>query len=94
MGRDGRTHTAFVMGPDGNPMTASDLPAPDTKRWVARRKAQVVAAVQGGLLTLEEALNRYNLTLEEFLSWRYAVNRFGMAGLRVTHAQEYRAAQH
>ena len=94
MGRDG-TPAAYVIGPDGNPLTMSDLPAPNTKRWVARRKGQVVAAVQGGLLTLEDALNRYNLTVEEFLTWRYAVNRFGLAGLRATHAQEYReAARH
>jgi len=95
MGREERTtKAAYVIGPNGSPMTLSDLPAPDTKRWVARRKAQVLAAVQGGLLTLEAALERYNLTLEEFLSWRYAINRFGMAGLRVTHAQEYRAPTH
>ena len=31
------------------------LPPPETKRWVMRRKAQVVAAVRSGLLTFEEA---------------------------------------
>ncbi len=32
------------------------LPSPDTRRWVMRRKAQVVAAVRGGLRgTFEEA---------------------------------------
>ena len=30
----------------------TDLPA--TKRWVIRRKAEVVAAVRGGLLSFEE----------------------------------------
>jgi hypothetical protein len=39
-----------------------ELPPPNTKRWVVRRKAAVVAAVQGGKITLEEALRRYQLT--------------------------------
>ena len=47
------------------------LPPPTTKRWVIRRKAEVVAAVRGGLLSLEEACARYTLTVEEFLSWQY-----------------------
>ena len=29
----------YVIGPDGAPLTVADLPAPDTKRWVIRRKA-------------------------------------------------------
>jgi hypothetical protein len=37
----------FVIGPDGNPLTIADLPEPGTKRWVTRRKAEVVAAVRG-----------------------------------------------
>jgi Protein of unknown function (DUF1153) len=40
-----------VIGPDGGLLTIADLPAPETKRWVIRRKAVVVAAVRGGLLT-------------------------------------------
>ncbi|HEY0106221.1 MAG TPA: DUF1153 domain-containing protein [Rhizomicrobium sp.] len=68
----------------------ADLPEPNTKRWVPRRKAQVVAAVQRGVLSLDEACSRYALTVEEFLSWQRAVDRFGLAGLRATHAQEYR----
>lgn len=79
-----------VIGPLGEPLTIADLPAPDTKRWVVRRKAEVVAAVSGGLLTLDEALARYGLTLEEFASWQRAVDRSGMHGLRVTKIQHYR----
>lgn len=91
MGRDGRTPALSVIGPDGNQITAADLPPPDTKRWVARRKAQVVVAVQGGLITLDEACERYALTTEEFLTWRYAVSNFGLPGLRATRTQQYRA---
>ena len=50
-----------MIGPDGSPLTIADLPTPGTKRWVARRKAEVVAAVRGGLLSLEEACSRYTL---------------------------------
>jgi len=59
---------AYVIGPDGTPLTLADLPPHTTRRWVIRRKAEVVMAVRGGLLTLEEACERYTLTVEEFLS--------------------------
>ena len=67
-----------------------DLPPPNTKRWVVRRKAAVVAAVRGGRLTLEEALRRYNLTEEEFRSWQRAFEAHGLPGLRATRIQQYR----
>lgn len=79
-----------VIGPDGCPLTLADLPSPDTKRWVIRRKAEVVAAVRGGLLSLEEACGRYKLTVEEFLGWQRAIERHGLAGLRATRVQDYR----
>lgn len=79
-----------MIGPDGLPLTLADLPPPTTKRWVIRRKAEVVSAVRGGLLTLEEACERYQLTLEEFLAWQKAIDQFGMAGLRATRVQQYR----
>src|SRR5688572_24496283 len=63
------------------PLTLANLPAPDTSRWVARRKAQVVGAVQIGLLTLDEALARYKLSIEEFTSWQRALYRHGLRGL-------------
>jgi hypothetical protein len=68
----------------------TDLPAPGTKRWVIRRKAEVVAAVRGGLLSLEEACRRYMLTVDEFLSWQSSIDRHGLAGLRTTRVQQYR----
>jgi hypothetical protein len=80
----------YVIGPGGSPLTIADLPALDTNRWVIRRKAQVVAAVRGGLLSLEEACSRYTLTIEEFLAWQYSVDRHGLAGLRTTCIQQYR----
>jgi hypothetical protein len=64
-----RLKVEYVIGPYG-PVTVADLPSPETQRWSIRRKAAVVVAVQGGLLTLEEACTRYALSTEEFLSWR------------------------
>ena len=80
----------YVIGPTGAPLTLADLPPADTDRWVIRRKAEVVAAVRGGLLSLEDALRRYDLTSEEFLAWQKSIDRHGMAGLRTTRLQQYR----
>ncbi len=66
------------------------LPSPDTKRWVARRKAVIVSAVRSGQLTLEEACRRYHLSPEEFHEWQKAIDAHGVAGLRVTRLQIYR----
>ena len=47
---------AQVIGPLGEPLTLNSLPPADTTRWVVRRKAEVVAAVSGGLLTRRRGL--------------------------------------
>ena len=72
------------------PAAVSALPPPTTKRWVIRRKAAVVAAVRAGVLSLEEACQRYHLSVEEFLSWQRLIDRHGMRGLRATRLQDYR----
>ena len=82
-----------VIGPDGARLTRADLPSPETRRWVARRKAAVVAAVNGGLLSLEEACERWNLSEEELESWRAAVARHGVNALRTTALQRYRSTR-
>ena len=86
-----RSVVKFVIGPDGSPLSIADLPSPDTRRWVIRRKAEVVAAVRGGLLSLEEACKRYSLTVEEYLSWQRSIDRHGLKGLRTTRLKEYRS---
>ena len=85
-----KSRPAQVIGPLGEPLTLGSLPAPGTTRWVVRRKAEVVAAVAGGLLSVDEACARYTLSLEEFTSWQRAVDRSGMPGLRVTRIKHYR----
>ena len=78
---------SYVLGPCGEVLTRESLPSAHTKRWVARRKAEVVAAVRGGLLTLDEACERYRLTAEEFMAWQDAMDQFGLAGLRAGHTR-------
>jgi hypothetical protein len=80
----------YVIGPTGAPLTLGDLPPRETERWVIRRKAEVVAAVRGGLLSLDEACERYRLTNEEFLGWQKSIDSHGLAGLRTTRIQQYR----
>lgn len=72
-------------------MSLADLPPPDTKRWVASRKAAVVAAVAQGLLSESEACARYGLTGEELASWRNALDSHGVGALRATRIQLYRS---
>jgi transposase-like protein len=66
------------------------LPVPNTKRWVVRRKAAVVAAVRSGAITIEEACRVYQLSEEELVSWERAFEIHGLAGLRATRVQQYR----
>ncbi len=72
------------------PLRLDDLPPADTKRWVTRRKAEVVAGVRAGLLSLEDACARYGLSAEEYRSWERMIDRHGVRGLRVTRIQQYR----
>jgi hypothetical protein len=79
-----------VKGPDGRPLTIEDLPKPGITRWVTRRKAEIVAAVSGGLLTEDDACERYELSEEEFEGWRKLYASHGRKGLRTTRIQQYR----
>lgn len=79
-----------VIGPLGESLTLENLPATNTPRWTPRRKAEVVAAVAGGLLSFDEACRRYSLSTEEFRSWQRAMDHTGMKGLRVTRVQDHR----
>jgi hypothetical protein len=77
----------------GGTRLTEQMPHPNTKRWVVRRKAAVVAAVRSGEVTLEEACRVYQLSKEEFLSWDRAFELHGLAGLRVTRIQQYRGSR-
>ena len=79
-----------LVGPLGEPFTLESLPPVAPGRWVVRRKAEVVTAVEGGLLTMEDACRRYGLSREEFLSWQHRYSQQGMSGLRATRVPRYR----
>ncbi len=81
---------SHVVGPTGQPLSLKDLPPRNTKRWVIRRKAELVAAVRGGLISLEEVCERYKLSEEEFRSWQESLAVHGVRGLRTTKLQYYR----
>ena len=66
------------------------LPPSNTRRWVVRRKAAVVVAVNSGKITLEQACEIYQLSEEELLSWKHSFESHGLAGLRTTRIQQYR----
>jgi hypothetical protein len=76
----------------GMKSSMTELPPNNTRRWVARRKAAVVAAVSSGTLTVEEACRRYQMSEEELSAWQRAFETYGIAGLRVGYVQEHRSA--
>ena len=86
------SRSSGIVGPAGQPLTIENLPPSNTVRWVIRRKAEVVAAVRNGLIGLDEACERYRLSVEEFLDWERLVNAHGLRGLRITCSQRYRDA--
>ncbi len=82
---------AFIrIGRRAAPLTPESLPPPNTRRWVARRKAAVVAAVRANVISLKEACDRYDLTVEEFRSWERAIDEHGVRGLRTTRLGDIR----
>ncbi len=82
-----------TIGPSGEHLTLKDLPPSDTVRWVIRRKAELVAAIRGGLLSLDDACERYQLSEEELESWANSLARHGLRGLRSTKLQLYRKSR-
>lgn len=66
------------------------LPPKGTVRWVASRKAAVVAAIAAGALPRAEAIKRYALSDEELDGWISAEQTHGVDALRVTRIKAYR----
>lgn len=83
------TRPTSVAGPVG-PLTIDDLPSPTAGYWVARRKAELLAAIDGGLIGIADACARYRLSREELESWRRTIDRAGIAGLRATKTRSMR----
>lgn len=87
--REGKGPDSVTL-PDGRILRRGDLPPPDTRRWVASRKATVARAVLHGLLSEAEACRLYALSEEELRSWIRALVRHGDSALKVTRLQKYR----
>lgn len=67
-----------------------DLPPPGVGRWVASRKAAVVAAVDAGAISEAEVCARYDLSVEELSFWRDSLARHGSHALLATRLKQFR----
>ena len=91
--------TGAVLGRDGQEVplvkipcriVVNNLPSANTIRWTIRRKVEIVTAVRNGILTLDEACERYRLSAEEFLHWERLIAAHGLSGLKATRLKLYR----
>jgi hypothetical protein len=73
-----------ILGPEGEPLSITDLPPPTCTRWVAKRKGIVVVAVNNGLLSIGDACSRYGLSVAELLDWQSNYAAHGLPGLKAT----------
>ncbi len=85
--------SAKITDIDGNTVGIERLPPADTIRWGFKKKAIVVRAVDAGMLTLREALDRYSMTEREFQLWQKGLEKHGRAGLMNTKFQHIRRAK-
>jgi Protein of unknown function (DUF1153) len=69
----------------------TEPPVRTIRRWTIRRKAAVIEQLRSGTLTLEQARERYALSVEEIRSWERQLERHGVYGLRATRVQIYRS---
>jgi hypothetical protein len=60
----------------------TELPALHSRRWTIRQKAAFLKALRSGTLTLEQAGERYALSVEELRAWERDFERHGLYGLR------------
>ena len=73
------------------PETDLDGLPPPNVRWIPRRKAQVLSALNRGLIDVEAACARYSLSPEELQSWQNAAkSRDGLAALKITRLVRHR----
>ncbi len=80
--------SSFFRDLSGDIVTVADLPSKNTKRWVPNRKYIVVIAVKVGMISLEECLERYEMTEGELRNWENAFKKYGVRGLMSTKAGE------
>ena len=66
------------------------LPPKDTTRWVASRKAAVVAAVNADVISKADVERSYGVSEEEFEQWQNSLQKHGVGGMRATRVQLYK----
>ena len=79
-----------IPGPDGRPLAVWDLPS-HNQRWTPLRKAKIIVAIRGGLISADEVCQRYKVALEELEIWQREFDRNGIKGLRVTRIKPRRS---
>lgn len=94
MNQNTQTASPTATAPKDEPRNGNGLPdglpSPNTRRWDTKRKAQVVEAVRAGLISLERACQVYAMSVDEFIAWQSALDRFGAKGLMATRVKEFR----
>ena len=73
-------------------LTLENLPPPNTLRWSKRRKCELLAAIDAGLLSRSEACSMYSLSVDEIVAWRHALTRFGIEGLSARRPRNAQSA--
>lgn len=85
--------TITIQDVDGRTVGVDGLPPGGTTRWGFKKKTIVVRAVAAGMLTLQETLDRYHMTEQEFRLWERGLSEGGTAGLMLTKFQHRRRAR-
>ena len=73
-----------ARGLRGNVIAPYDLPPAQGARWTPMRKVDLIAAILGGVITLDEAKARYALTTEELSEWRRGLAAGGVKRLKAS----------
>ena len=74
-----------IAGPVG-PLPIYDLPSPTAGYWVAHRKNELLAAINGELIGPADACARHSPSGAELGSWRRAIDRAGIPASRMEDA--------
>jgi hypothetical protein len=89
--KNGSEMSGKLEGLRGKSTSLDDLLPPKNKRWYARDKAKVVAALDAGIISTEDAMARYSLSTEELDAWQRLRNVYGIMGLRATRPPKKRS---
>ena len=87
-----RPRVRYVIGPDGSPADRRRSPAARYQALGDPPQGRGGGCCSRRLISLEEACERYTLTVDEFLSWQRSIDKHGLPGLRATRIQDYRGS--